>query len=75
MRRTALLVVLCFVLSLFTGILPSPLAAEYCWIESKSEAAGCCGNKRKINQYDRTCCQFTGCRSWEYTGYYCTAFC
>lgn len=75
MRRMALLAVLCLALSLLTGFVSSPLVAEICEIQYKSEAKGCCGNHQKINKYQRVCCQISGCRPWQSAGYTCEAAC
>lgn len=46
---------------------------ENCWIESRWVDSGCCNSARPystifLKQQDRTCCEFTGCGGWQYTG-------
>ena len=52
--------------------IPGPSPAEYCWIESRWTYAGYCCTKSwglaaVLRLQDRTCCEISGCRSWQNT--------
>lgn len=77
MRRLTLLGAVCLILALATGLAPTQLAANYCyWAHWSSQVNGCCGNKAKVNHWERLYCTGTGWQgSPAYAGYTCEAVC
>ena len=48
----------------------APPPDETCWLEYRWKDNGCsgCYLKMRMEQQQRLCCQYTGCRAWQNTG-------